>query len=54
MTKQEAIEELRKIQGTGDVEGYHIRADEILCELLSSLGLQDVVDEYNSVEKWYA
>jgi hypothetical protein len=39
---------------SGDIEGDHSKADDALCLFLTRLGYQDVVDAYNSVEKWYA
>jgi hypothetical protein len=32
----------------------HVEADEVLCELLISLGYEDVVEEYRKIEKWYS
>lgn len=29
-------------------------SDDILCELLTRLGYEEVVKEYNKVPKWYA
>jgi hypothetical protein len=37
-----------------DVEICHARADDLLCELLTQLGFQKVVDEFNKITKWYA
>jgi len=45
---------LSKEQHNGDTEIAHCNADDYLCELLIGLGLQDVVDEYEKVDKWYA
>ncbi len=38
----------------GDLEIAHSDADDILCELLVSLGYQQTVDEWDAVEKCYA
>ena len=54
MTREQAIEKLREAQTTGDSEGAHSAADDVLCELLVSLGYKDVVDEWDKVDKWYA
>jgi hypothetical protein len=54
MTREQAIEELKEWQACGDLEIAHGRADKVLCELLKALGCQDVVDEWEKVEKWYA
>jgi hypothetical protein len=37
-----------------DTEKAHVMADEILCELLTRLGFEDVVNLYNNIDKWYA
>lgn len=54
MTREEAIEKLKQAKICGDTEEAHYEADDILCELLSSLGFDDVVSEYHKVDKWYA
>lgn len=35
-------------------EEDHIRADEILCEVLEKLGYNELVQAFNKVKKWYA
>ena len=54
MSKEHAIEELKTEQANGDTEDAHIKADKILCKLLSALGYPDVVDEYEKVNKWHS
>ena len=54
MTESEAIEALKKCQENKDIEKAHSDADEILCQLLIYLGCQEVVNQYEQVEKWYA
>lgn len=54
MTREQAIDQLKKQQGSGDYEVAHGEADAVLCELLVALGYQDVVDEWEKVPKWYA
>jgi hypothetical protein len=51
--KQIAIERLKEADLL-DTELGHIKADEILCDLLKSLGYEDVVVEFNKIGKWYA
>ena len=53
MTKEEAIGKLKEASEL-DTERAHYKADEILCELLNSLGYQDVVEVYNYIYKRYA
>lgn len=51
-------EKLREIKQfdkeTGDTEVAHAKADDVLTELLLSLGYEKVVNAYNKVPKWYA
>ncbi len=57
MDRNKAIEKLRECQNSGDTECAQLRfgeADDIICELLTSLGYQDVVKEYDLVDKWFA
>jgi len=54
MTKDEVIQRLKEAQDNGDTEMAHSDADEVLCEMLDSLGYADVVTEYRLVSKWYA
>lgn len=52
--REDAIEELRKWQKSDDEEAAHINADGVLCDLLISLGYEDVVNEWEKVDKWYS
>ena len=55
MTREQAIERLNELaDGLEGIEGGHIRADEVLCDLLTALGYGDVVKSWRAVEKWYA
>ena len=55
MTKEEALDILKEIKtGEGDTEADHVRADEVLCSLLETLGYSDVVEAWNNIDKWYA
>lgn len=49
-----AIEALKQVQKNTDPESAHPKADEVLCDLLNSLGYADVVAEYENVRRWYA
>lgn len=48
------VDRLRQLQGNGDKELQHVRADDVLCDLLKRLGFEAVVDEFEKVDKWYA
>lgn len=37
-----------------DTESAHGEADDILCEVLTEIGLYDVVSAFKKVRKWYA
>ena len=45
---------LKTIAEETDIEDAHIEADQILCDILDMLGYHDIVEAYNSIEKWYA
>ncbi|MEE7440905.1 hypothetical protein [Methylobacterium oryzae] len=48
------LAELTHQSRKGDREEAHMEADQVLCGILSSLGLGDVVDAYHGVQKWWA
>lgn len=54
MTREEAIEKLKKEQASHDTEIAHVNADDVLRDLLTALGYADVVKEYDEIRKWYA
>ena len=45
--------ELEECQAMGPEEG-HIKADELLCELLAELGFTKTVQAFKALRKWYA
>jgi len=53
MTREEAIKLLKTEQINSDTEQAHGEADDILCDLLNSLGYEDVVKEFKKIKKWY-
>ena len=46
--------ELKELQNVNDTEIAHIKADDVLCNLLMDLGYQEIVDNYNKIYKWFA
>lgn len=54
MDKDTAIARLKQAQANPDPEDAHIKADEILCDLLRGLGFEDVVLEWEKVDMWYS
>lgn len=51
--EKEAIERIQEAEKL-DCEEYHVRADDILCDVLEKLGFKALVERYNSESKWYA
>lgn len=51
--EKEAIERIQEAEKLG-CEEYHVRADDILCDVLEKLGFKALVERYNSESKWYA
>jgi hypothetical protein len=54
MTEQEAIDKLKRLSKNTDIEFVHIEADKILCKLLTQLGYEEVVEEFENLDKCYA
>ena len=51
---EDYINRIRDLANNRDVEGTHIEADKILCEVLKTLGQSKLVEEFEKLEKWYA
>lgn len=49
-----AIKNMIGLQSDKDTESAHLKADVILCDLLTALGYSELVDEYNLIDKWYS
>jgi len=49
-----AFNQLKLIQQNHDKEEAHREADKVLCDLLTTLGYEDIVAEYQKIGKWYA
>lgn len=54
MEKQDYIDKMIALQGNDDIASIHGEADDILCQFLIDLGHNDLVEEYNKVDKWYS
>jgi hypothetical protein len=39
---------------SGDPEAAHGKADDLMCEMLRSLGYGDGVNAFEAMDKWYA
>lgn len=53
VTRETAIAQLKEA-AKRDTEAAHSIADDVLCDLLKSLGYEDVVEAWREVDKWYA
>jgi hypothetical protein len=54
MTPQEFAEKMKAIDEAGDIEVSHVKADELLCEVLRELGYAEGVKIFSEMDKWYA
>ena len=55
MSHEEALIALESIvNNNNDPEADHEEADTILCEFLSELGYDDIVNLFQQINKWYA
>jgi len=52
--REQVIQRLRKCQEDDDKEQAHIMADDILRTLLVDLGFENIVREYDIIDKRYA
>lgn len=50
----ENLQKMKALEGITDLESSHWDADEILCDMLNSMGFNELVDAYNKLDKWYA
>lgn len=54
MTPEAFTVNMRNIAQMPDVEDAHGQADELMCELLRSLGYEEGVKLFERMDKWYA
>ena len=55
MTTSEALEKMKSLQDeNGEYETAHSEADKILCQVLTQLGFNELVSEFEKVPKWYS
>jgi len=52
--KKMHLRKLKELQDVRDIEMAHAYADEILCKYLRLLGENEIVDEWEKIDKWYA
>lgn len=51
---ERVLNALKELQMSSNTESAHKDADEWLCYLLEELGYEDVVEEYEKIDKWYS
>jgi len=54
MTRRQFSKRMREIVNTEGTETAHVYADELMCELLHSLGYGAGVQVFRAMNKWYA
>lgn len=56
MTPEEFEKEMITIRDRygSDYEGFHIRADDLMCDLLRSFGFNAGIDIFEKADKWYS
>lgn len=54
MKPEEFAEKMREAARTTNTEWAHQAADDLMCELLRSLGYEEGVKVFEEMEKWYA
>ena len=50
----EYLKRLQELAECGDSEAAHVYADKVLCDALTDLGQQELVDAWEKVRKWYS
>lgn len=43
-----------KEQSRYDTEAAHSKADDLLCDILTEIGLEEIANEFDAFEKWYS
>lgn len=57
LTKEELenyLAKLKEYAESDDPEDAHCGADRVLCEIVSKLGYQEIINAWKEVPKWYA
>lgn len=53
-TADRILKEMSELDDTFDTELAHVEADNLLCEMLTVLGYDEIVEAYAKIGKWYA
>ena len=54
MTPEEFAKKMEDLTLTPGLENRHMQADDLMCEILCSMGYQKGVDIYKDMDKWHA
>lgn len=54
LSPKEFAEKMNEAAKQEDIEYAHIEMDNLMAELLRSIGYQDGIDIFEDAEKWYA
>ena len=54
MTPEEFKEKMILLNDDRDIEYSHIKADELMCDILRELGYSEGVEIFENMHKWYA
>ena len=54
MSEKEFKEKMEQLKNNRDYEVAHEKADDLMCEVLISLGYAEGVQAFREITKWYA
>lgn len=54
ISPEECAERMKNLAQEKDLEAFHIKADDLMCETLKQLGYGEAVEIFESHEKWYS
>ena len=54
MTPKEFADAMKKIADNGDTEYDHMDADDLMIEVLTSLGYGEGAEIFDCMDKWYS
>lgn len=54
MKPEEFVRRMEEIASDSDREGRHIDADNLMCDLLISLGYKEGIEKFIHMHKWHA
>ena len=45
---------IKELDKYNDTEEFHIKADDLMCEILKKLGFEEFVEIFDNRDKWYS